>query len=98
VFAGAAREGCDCGSEVETVHRGLDRKGPVPLRKSKNLAGEGIVRKISSPKKSSECSNLCKFSASGQGTWVTGSVAPVLASESAHSIGKSSMTGDPLET
>jgi len=29
------KEGCDRGSEVETVHSRQDGKGPVPLRKSK---------------------------------------------------------------
>jgi len=52
-------------------------------------------------KKSSEyqvCLILAMVRASGQGTWVMGSVAPVFVSESACSfLGKSNMTGDPLE-
>jgi len=63
-----AKEGCDRGSEVETVHSGR------------------------------LCLIFAMVGASGQGTWVTGIVAPVLANESTCFIsGKSSMTGDPLE-
>jgi len=41
------------------------------------------VREISSPRRVASVSNLCNGGASWQGTWVTGSVAPVLASEAA---------------
>jgi len=49
----------------------------------KNLAGEGVVRKRSSPQRVASVFIFTIVGARGQGTWATGSVAPVLASESA---------------
>jgi len=43
----STKEGCDHGSEVEPVHSGRDREGPVTL---KPKAEERIVRKIPSPR------------------------------------------------
>jgi len=43
------REGCDCGSEVDTVRNGRDREGPDSLRNRRYLAEERVVRKILSP-------------------------------------------------
>jgi len=51
------REGCDHGSEVETVNSG-SWEGPVPPRNRRNLAEEGVVRKISSPKSLASVHNL----------------------------------------
>jgi len=48
----------------------------------RNLAGEGVVKKISSSERVASVPNFCMVGASGQGTWVKGSVASVLASES----------------
>jgi len=54
-------------------------KGQFLQGNRRNLAGEGVVRKSSTPQRVASVSNLCN--SWSQGTWVTGSVAPVLASE-----------------
>jgi len=78
------REGCDRGSEVGTAHSGWDGEGPVPPRKPKESGRGGCCEKKFVSTKSS-CLIFAVVGASGQGTWVKGNVAPVLASESAHS-------------
>jgi len=60
-------------------------KGQFLQGNQKNLAEEGVVRKSSPPQRVASVSNLCNSRSQGQGTWVMGSVAPVLASESARS-------------
>jgi len=50
-------------------------KGQFLRGNRRNLAGEGAVRKISSPQRVASVSNLCNRRSEGQGTWVTGSVA-----------------------
>jgi len=42
-----SKEGCDRGSEVGTVHSGLDGEGPVPLMKPKESGGRESFGKIS---------------------------------------------------
>jgi len=64
----STREGCNRGSEVGTVQSGWDGAGPVPQWKSKESAGERIVRKISSPKRVTNVPNLCN----GRGQWALG--------------------------
>jgi len=39
------REGCGCGSKVGTAHSGLDREGPVSLRKPKKSGGRENCKK-----------------------------------------------------
>jgi len=58
-------------------------KGQFLRGNPRNLAGEGIVKKSSSPQRVASVSNICN--SWRQGTWVMRSVAPVLASESARS-------------
>jgi len=48
------------------------REGPVLPRKQKKLAGDGVVRRISSPKRVASVPNLYNSRARGQGTWVKG--------------------------
>jgi len=48
------REGCDCGSEVWTVHSGWDGEGPVPPRKPKESCRRGSCMKYFVSTKSSE--------------------------------------------
>jgi len=66
-------------------------KGQFLQENRRNLAEEGVVRKISSPKSETGVPNLCNYGASGLGIWIKGSVAPVLASEST-----SSLPGSPV--
>jgi len=49
------KEGCDRGSEVETVHNGQDGEGPVPPRKPKESGRRGSYEKEFVSTKSSEC-------------------------------------------
>jgi len=58
-------------------------KGQFLRGNRRNLAGEGVVRKSSSLQRVANVSNLCN--SQEQETWVTGSVALVLASECARS-------------
>jgi len=41
----STKEGCDRGSEVETVHRDKMRKGQFLRGNRRNLAREGVMRK-----------------------------------------------------
>jgi len=50
-----AREGCDRGSEVGTVHSGRDWERPVPPRKPKESGRRGSCEKDFVFKKSSVC-------------------------------------------
>jgi len=50
-----AREGCDSGTEVGTVHSERDGKGQFLLENRRNLAEKGVVKKDFVSKKSSEC-------------------------------------------
>jgi len=65
-------------------------KGQFLRGNRRNLAGEGVVKKIPSPKRVASVPNRAMVGVIGQETWVKGSVALVLASESA-----SSFTGSP---
>jgi len=56
-------------------------KGQFLRGNRRNLAGEGVVKKSLSPQRVASVSNLCD--SRRQGTWITGSVAQILASESA---------------
>jgi len=53
------REGSDRGSEVETVHTDKMGKDQFFRGNRRNLAGEGVVRKISSPQRVASVANLC---------------------------------------
>jgi len=44
------REGCDRGSEVETVYRGWDEEGPIPPRKPKESGRRGSCERFRLPK------------------------------------------------
>jgi len=58
-------------------------KGQFLRGDQRNLAGEGVVRKNSSPQRVESGLIFAIVEASGQETWVKRSVAPVLTSESA---------------
>jgi len=60
------RVSCDHGSETGTVYSRWDEEGPVLRGNRRNLAGEGIVREISSLKRVASVPNLCN----GWGQWV----------------------------
>jgi len=45
-------------------------KGQFLLGNRRNLAGEGVVRKSSSPQRVSSAFNLCNSRSQGSGTWV----------------------------
>jgi len=49
------KEGCNRGSEVETVHSGYDEEGPVPPTKQKESGRRGSCEKEFVSTKSSEC-------------------------------------------
>jgi len=59
-------------------------KGQFLRGNRRNLAGEGVVRKILSPTRVAIVLIFAMVVAKRAETWVTGSVAPVLANESAH--------------
>jgi len=58
------------------------RKGQFFRGNRRNLAGEGVVKKSSSPQRVASVYNLCNSRSQGAGNMGNGSVAPVLASES----------------
>jgi len=79
------REGCDRGSEVGTVHNGQDGKGQFLRGNRRNLAGEGVVRNISSPKRVSGVHpNFCNGRCQWAGNMGRGECCSGLASESAN--------------
>jgi len=53
------REGCDRGSVVGQFTADETGKGQFLRENRRNLAGEGVVRKISSPQRVANVSNFC---------------------------------------
>jgi len=59
-------------------------KGQFPSTNRRNLAGEGVVRKISSLKRIVSVPNLCNGRGQWAGTWINGIVALVLVNLPVH--------------
>jgi len=72
------RESWDRGNEVGPFTADKTRKGQFPRGNRKNLAGEGVVRKISSPKRVAGVQIFAMVGASGQQSWIKESVSPLL--------------------
>jgi len=75
------KEGCV--SEVETFTADKTRKDQFLRGNRRNLTGEGVVRKSSSPQRVASVSNLCN--SRRQGTWVMESIAPFWQANEQHS-------------
>jgi len=84
------RECCDRGSEVGTANSGRDGEGPVPPRKPKESGRRGSCEKYFVSKKSGGCAKSSNAWGQRVGNMGKGSVAPVLASEYASSLPRSS--------
>jgi len=63
----------------------------------RNLAGKGVVRKISSPQRVASLSNLCNGRSQWAGNMGKGECCTAGKRVCPFISGKSSMTGDPLE-
>jgi len=73
-------------------------KGQFLLRNRRNLEGESVVRKISSPQRIASVSNLCNSQYQGAENMGNGECCSGFGKRVCPFIsGKSSMTGDPLE-
>jgi len=74
-------------------------KGQFLRGNQRNLAGEGVVRKSSSPQTVASASNLCNSRSQGTGSMGNGECCSGFGKRVCPFIsGKTSMTGDSLET
>jgi len=93
------RKGCDRGSKVGIVHSVRDWEGPVPSRGNRrNLAKEGVMRKISYPRTEAGVPNLSNEHGQRAGNMGKGECCSCFGERTRYFITeKSRMTGDPPE-